>query len=89
MPEANRRTIVGGEGASPESVARWLWEEIVRRKRPASRSRARSLDVNKARDAALRFTGGRREIGVRNLSRFPGVGNYNGNHVFIGRRFMN
>jgi osmoprotectant transport system permease protein len=31
MREANRRTIVGGEGASPESVARWLWEEIVRR----------------------------------------------------------
>jgi osmoprotectant transport system permease protein len=36
MREANRRTIVGGEGASPESVARWLWEEIVRRKKPGS-----------------------------------------------------
>ena len=61
MREANRRTIVGGEGAPSESVARWLWEEIVRRKKPASRLRARSLDVNKnaARDAALRFAGGR------------------------------
>ena len=60
MREANLRTIVGAEGASSESVARWLWEEIVRRKKPASR--ARSLDdVNKnaARDAALRFAGGR------------------------------
>jgi osmoprotectant transport system permease protein len=36
MREANRRTIVGGEGASPESVARWLWKEIVRRKKPGS-----------------------------------------------------
>jgi len=30
--EANLRATGGGEGSSPEAVARWTWEEIGRRK---------------------------------------------------------
>jgi osmoprotectant transport system permease protein len=32
MREANRRTIGGGEEASPDRVAQWLWQEIVQQK---------------------------------------------------------
>jgi osmoprotectant transport system permease protein len=32
MREANLRATGGGEGSSPEAVARWMWEEIGRRK---------------------------------------------------------
>jgi len=34
MREANLRATSGGGGASPEAVARWLWEEIGRHRAP-------------------------------------------------------
>jgi osmoprotectant transport system permease protein len=32
MREANLRTTVGGDGGTPDAVARWMWDEIAKRR---------------------------------------------------------